>query len=102
MIVTFKTKTYADITLFGDVAVHLLKLMGHSGTVPGAIQAEDVNDYKQRLEQAVNNAKLSDEDNTESEDDDNDNPPVSISKRALPLIELFDAAAKANADIMWE
>ena len=71
MIVTFKTKAYADITLFGDVAVHLLKLMGHSGTVPGAIQAEDVNDYKQRLEQAVNNAKLSDEDNTESEDDDN-------------------------------
>lgn len=100
MIVTFKTKAYADITLFGNVAVHLLKLMGHSGTVPGAIQAEDVNDYKQRLEQAVNNAKLSDEDNTESEDDDN--PPVSISKRALPLIELFDAAAKANADIMWE
>lgn len=100
MIVTFKTKAYADITLFGDVAVHLLKLMGHSGTVPGAIQAEDVNDYKQRLEQAVNNAKLSDEDNAESEDDDN--PPVSISKRALPLIELFDAAEKANADIMWE
>ncbi|BDZ75346.1 hypothetical protein GCM10025856_30650 [Methylophaga marina] len=100
MIVTFKTKAYADITLFGDVAVHLLKLMGHSGTVPGAIQAEDVNDYKQRLEQAVNRAKANDEGNTDNEDEDN--PPVSISKRALPLIELFDAAAKADADIMWE
>ena len=42
MIVTFKTKPYADITMFGDVAIHLLKLMGHSGTVPGAIVAEDV------------------------------------------------------------
>lgn len=100
MIVTFKTKAYADITLFGDVAVHLLKLMGHSGTVPGAIKAEDVNDYKQRLEQAVNRAKANDEDNADNEDEDN--PPVSISKRALPLIELFDAAAKADADIMWE
>lgn len=100
MIVTFKTKAYADIILFGDIAVHLLKLMGHSGTVPGAIKAEDVAVYKQRLEQAVHKAKTNEEANTGDEDEDN--PPVSITKRALPLIDLFDAAAKANADIMWE
>ena len=42
MLVTFSCSAYADITMFGDVAVRLLKLMGHSGTVPGAILAEDV------------------------------------------------------------
>ena len=42
MLVTFKTEAYASITMFGDVAVALIKLMGHSGTVPGAVLAEDV------------------------------------------------------------
>jgi hypothetical protein len=37
MLVTFTCKAYADITLFGNVAVSLLRLMGHSGTVPGAL-----------------------------------------------------------------
>ena len=30
------TETHADILMFGDIAVQLLKLMGYSGTVPGA------------------------------------------------------------------
>jgi len=42
MLVTFITKAYADITMFGDVAVAMLKMMGHSTTVPGAIVAEEV------------------------------------------------------------
>ncbi len=100
MIVTFKTKSYADITMFGDVATHLLKLMGHSGTVPGAIQAEDVSDYKNRLQEAVNKAATNDEKNDDN--DDEDNASISIEKRALPLIQLFESAEKANADIMWE
>ena len=40
MLVTFTTKAYADITMFGDVALAMLKMMGHSATVPGAILAE--------------------------------------------------------------
>jgi hypothetical protein len=31
MLVTFSCPAYANITMFGDVAVHLLELMGHSG-----------------------------------------------------------------------
>ena len=42
MLITFETKTYASITLFGDVAVTLIKLMGHSGAVPGVLLAENV------------------------------------------------------------
>ena len=40
MLVTFSCPAYADITMFGDVAVRLLQLMGHSGTVPGALLAD--------------------------------------------------------------
>ena len=32
MLATFTTKAYANITMFGDVAVTLLKMIGHSGT----------------------------------------------------------------------
>ena len=53
MLVTFRTKAYADITMFGDVAVRLLKLMGHSGTVPGAMLAEDIAVALERLKGAV-------------------------------------------------
>jgi hypothetical protein len=42
MLVTFSTKAYADITLFGDIALTLLKMMVHSATITGAILAADV------------------------------------------------------------
>ena len=49
MLVTFSCPVYADITMFGDVAVRLLKMMGHSGTVPSAIVAADVPAALERL-----------------------------------------------------
>jgi len=42
MLVTFTTDAYADITMFGDVALAMLKMMGHSATVPSAILEADV------------------------------------------------------------
>jgi len=42
MLVTFTTKAHADITLFGDIGLAMLKMMGHSATVPGAIPADAV------------------------------------------------------------
>ena len=53
MLVTFSCPAHADITMFGDVAIRLLELMGHSGTVPGALLAEDVAAALARLEAAV-------------------------------------------------
>ena len=50
MLVTFSCPVYANITMFGDVAVRLLKLMGHSGTTPGALLADDVPAALERLD----------------------------------------------------
>ncbi len=41
MLVKFQTKSQATITLFDDVAVMRIRLMGHSGTVPSDLLAED-------------------------------------------------------------
>jgi hypothetical protein len=53
MLVTFTTDAYADITMFGDVVHTMLKMRGHSVTVPGAILAADVPEALRRLTTAV-------------------------------------------------
>ena len=101
MLVTFSCPAHADITLFGDVAVRLLKLMGHSATVPGALLAADIPEALQKLEAAVEADRQSPQLEQPAQDDDGE-VPVSLSHRALPLIELLKAAAKANSNVMWD
>jgi hypothetical protein len=96
MLVTFTTKSYADITMFGDVAVALLKMMGHSGTVPSAISAEDVPVALDRLKTAINAGKGAQA--TGGKEDE----AVSMANRALPLINLLTSAAKDKCDVMWK
>ena len=96
MLVTFTTKAYADITMFDDIALTLLKMMGHSGSVPGAILAEEVPASLSRLTAAIDAGKKSPP--IESTDD----TEVSMAHRALPLIDLFAAAAKEKVDVMWK
>ena len=98
MLVTFTCKAYADITMFGEVAVSLLKMMGHSGSVPGALSAEDVPAALQKLRQAL--VELALEERHETGDDDE--PPVSLNNRALTLIKLLEAAADAHTHVMWD
>ena len=104
MLVTFTTDAYADITMFGDVAVALLKMMGHSGTVPSAILAADVPAALSRLTAGIEAEKAapSVDDNDNDENEDEDEPRVSLSTRALPLINLLTAAAQADCDVMWK
>lgn len=98
MLVTFTTDAYADITMFGDIALTLLKMMGHSGTVPSAILAADVPAALSRLTAGIEAAKAA----PPVDDEDEDEPRVSLSHRALPLINLLTAAAREGCDVMWK
>lgn len=100
MLVTFTTDAYADITMFGDVALAMLKMMGHSKTVPGAILAADVPMALDRLQTAIRGVEKSLP--PLSNDDDDKELMVSMNDRALPLIELLTAAAKAECNVMWK
>jgi hypothetical protein len=99
MLVTFTTKAWADITMFGDIAVLLIKMMGHSGTVPGALIAEDVPVALARLKEAV--SQEPDDEPAGYDDDDSGERKVSIPIRAYPLIELLTAAAAQKCSVMW-
>lgn len=103
MLITFKTPVHADITMFGDVAKALIHMMGHSGSVPGAILAADVPKALEKLEAAVErnpNAPLNPAGN--DDDDDRRSQGVSLAHRALPLIDLLEAAAREEKHVMWD
>ena len=103
MLVTFRTKTHADLLMFGEIAVYLLKLMGHSGTVPSALLADKVPAALDRLRQAVAAHQATVPKAAEGVDDeDDDESPVDLAQRAFPLIELLEAAAAAQCDVLWD
>lgn len=104
MLVTFKTEAHAGITMFGKVAQDMVKMMGHSPTVPGAIVAKDIPEALRRL-QANIESKTSQPpavSENQNQDEDEDGPPVSIAHRAQPLIALLKAAAATDKNVMWE
>lgn len=57
MLITFTTDAHANITMFEDDALTMLKMMGHSATVPGAILAADVPAALSRLTAAIDAEK---------------------------------------------
>ena len=97
MLVRFDSKA-GQLTTFGDVAVTLLKMMGQSGSVPGAILAQDIPAAVQRLRNGV--GAQSEPEAREERDDEE--PKVNLRQRAFPLIELLERAARTGADVIWE
>ncbi|HTO49808.1 MAG TPA: DUF1840 domain-containing protein [Burkholderiales bacterium] len=95
MLVKFDSKV-GGITMFGDIAVALLKAMGNSGTVPGALLAKDIPPALERLKAAVAAAPAK-EGGGEGQE-----PKVSLRQRAYPLIDLLERAAKTGADLLWD
>ncbi|SIS90774.1 DUF1840 domain-containing protein [Neptunomonas antarctica] len=98
MLVTFTTDAYGSITMFGDVALAMLKMMGHSATVPGAILAADVPAALSKLTAAIDAGTTP----PPVPDKDAEEVEVNMANRALPLIDLLAAAAKAESNVMWE
>ncbi|EIV8657168.1 DUF1840 domain-containing protein [Vibrio parahaemolyticus] len=106
MLITFRCRSYANVTMFGDIALEMIKMMGHSGTVPGSISAQDVPDALSKLTSALF-AKNAAEENLPTdvdvdEEEEQAEPAVSIGRRAFPLIELLKSAIKEECEVMWD
>lgn len=104
MLVTFHSEAYANITMFGDVAVRLIKLMGYSGAIPGAIYTEDVPEALIRLKTAVtaSGAAPAMPKRGDAARDVDKEEAVSLAQRAFPLMEMLEASIKAKCGVMWE
>ena len=111
MLVTFTSRAYSDITLFGDIATQLLNMMGHTGTVPGSILAEDIPAALARLRAGLEADKRAGAEpptahaedlDDEAEEDEEDEAPVALARRAWPLLQLLEASARQQVDVMWK
>jgi hypothetical protein len=91
MLVHFESDV-GGFTMFGDVAVQLLKMMGHSGTVPSALQTA--------LRTQPPPPPEPDE-GTVDQHGDRKEPRISIHTRAVPLVDLLTRAARRGSDITW-
>lgn len=98
MLVKFDSDA-GSLTMFGDVAIELLHMMGHSGTVPSAMLATDLPAAVARLKSALAALPAP---APEAREDRDQEPKVSLRQRAFPLIELFDRAARRGADVLWD
>lgn len=104
MLVRFSSVKTDSIVMFGDVGVQLIRMLGGSGNIPGAIEAEDIPAAVARLKGELKRlsggqpepAAGGKDDETEHE------TPVALATRALPLIDLLNRAAAAKAAVMWE
>ena len=89
-------------TMNMDIAVQLLKAMGHSGTVPSAILPADIPNALARLKAAVEaNTTKSAVAVDDDEQEDRKEVPVSLRQRAFPLVDLLTRAAAKGAQVMW-
>ncbi|OIQ86744.1 hypothetical protein GALL_313970 [mine drainage metagenome] len=98
MLVTFMTPSHAEVTMFGNVALAMLKMMDHGRAVPGAIPAADVPAALSRLSAAIETENAA----PPARGWAGNEPVVSLKHRALPLIDLLAAAAKAQSSVMWK
>jgi hypothetical protein len=111
LLVRFHSKASGGVTMFGDVATQLLRLMGMSGMVPGAVLALDVPEALRRLRRAAESsegdripqpARQRDREGGKDEDDEQEVPQVNLRTRAYPLVKLLEAAATEECDVIWE
>ncbi len=99
MLITFKSTATAPVQMFGHIALQLLELMGRQPKTPGALYAEDVAAALARLQLELS-LQPSEQPLAEL---NGDNPAaVPLRNRAVPLIELMQAAVKEQKGISWE
>ena len=99
MLITFKSRAYANITMFGDVGLKMLEMMAFGTSVPGAISAADVAQALDNLRQGLSTVPHHLQ---AAGAEDEDQPSTSLHTRALPLLELLEAAIADESAVRWE
>ncbi len=105
--ITFKSAATADMIMFGDVATRLLELMGKEATEKGIITPEQLPDAIARLEAVMVSERERHRDQvlasgvSETGGNDNEQPGVSLTHRALPLLEMLQVSLKENQPVVW-
>jgi hypothetical protein len=111
MIVTFQSAAAGDVIMFGDVAQRMMKLMGKDVTDKGIVTVEQLPDAIARLKAAIEEDKrqragVQEEDQPLTEKvgaggTAGSRPFVTLTQRAVPLLELLEWALKKKKPVVW-
>jgi hypothetical protein len=108
-LVVFRSKAAAEITMFAETARRLLQIVGRADAERGVIRADEVVDALNRLTAAVDQERvelLRQGEERESEERAG-SPyserlmPITLGRRAFPLIEMLRAAQRKRVDVTW-
>lgn len=111
MLVRFSTR-FGHLLMQGEPALALLRLAGHSGTVPSAVLEADLPDFLSRLRAGLDThgeefspappPLETDAAGDAGKDDEPRERPITLRLRAVPLVEMIDTAIRQHSDLMWE
>lgn len=100
--IRFTSPAAASVSMFEKDAKTFIRLMGHSGTIPGAIRAQGVAIALQQLEAALKAEAAQTDSPTHQPLENAAEPAISTNVRAYPLLELLKAAIAKQKNVMWE
>lgn len=107
MPITFHSPAHGDVIMLERDARYLIRLMNHSDSVPGAIDAEGVPAALDRLQDELARLETTEEANDEEPDNspsdsEGEDEAVGWRRRAWPLCQLLTAAIEAESHIRWD
>ena len=102
MIITFCSPASGDVIMFGDVAKQMMTLMGKDVTDEGIVTVEQLPDAIARLRAAMEEDKARRQ-GQQTNDDEDAKPgmggPVSLTQRAVPLMELLEWSLRKKKSV---
>ena len=99
MLIRFESNVAGQFIMMGDVALPLLRMMGMSGNMQGAVSGEDLTSAMRTLEDALQLAPVP---KARAGEDEEAEPPIALQRRALPLLEMLRRAAAGDGYVMWQ
>lgn len=98
--IVFQSEVGADVMMFDEVAQRMMELMGKEKSVRGVVTVEQMPEAIAALRAAIAQDKA-----THGGGDDGDGkegaPRVSLTQRAVPLIELLEISHARGKPVMW-
>jgi hypothetical protein len=105
MLITFKSRSYQEVTMMDDLAKYLLAIVGKQLTERGVISHDETAGAIARLEAAIGVDKAATADHhaeqVASHNEIHGEEPVGLAQRAFPLLDMLRAAHRENSDVLW-
>lgn len=109
MIVIFRTEASGDVIMFGDIARHMMELIGKAPADKGVVTVGQLPAAIDKLKEAIAADKVRRAGQRDDDEEDAGDfaaggragPGVTLAQRAFPLLEQFERALKKNKPVTW-